>query len=127
MAKKIVKTVLCMFLAVALLSGCMRIEESFTVSADGKVTFHAKVLCEKQKVFEAVREFSEEAGERISEQEINEWMEQGGYKLITKDGKAYYTAPAYEELAYSSGLGKFYKENGMFCYYSQPIIAKLKK
>lgn len=114
MVKKIVKMMLGMLLTVALLSGCMRVEESFTVRQDGNVSFYAEVLYEKQKVLEAVREFSEEAGESISEQKITEWMEQEGYKLVTREGKEYFTALAFEESEYSSSLGKFYEENNMF-------------
>lgn len=107
--KKMMKTMFCMLLAVALLSGCMRVEESFTVGADGSVKFYAEVLYEKQKLYDAFLEMAEETGESISEQEINDLLKQEGYELLTKDGTEYYRMPAFEESPSVSGMKEFYQ------------------
>ena len=104
--KTMVKTIFCMFLTVALLSGCMRIEESFEVGADGTVKISAEVLYDKQKMLE----LGDEAGEKISEREADAMMQQEGYKIIVRDGKEYYQAPSNNELLQASNLKGFYQD-----------------
>ena len=107
--KKMMRTMLCMLLAVILLSGCMRTEGSFTVGADGSVKIYAEILFEKQKVYDALQEMAKETGESISELEINELLKQQGYELVTRDGKDYYRTSAYDEPLSVSGMKEFYR------------------
>jgi len=103
--KKVVKTLFCMILTVALLSGCMRVEESFEVGADGTVKVSAEVLYDKQKMLE----LGEEMGEKISELEADAMMKQEGYQLVVRDGKEYYLVPSNNEMLQASNLKEFYR------------------
>lgn len=104
--KTMVKTIFCILLTVALLSGCMRAEESFEVGADGTVKISAEILYDKQKMLE----LAEETGKKISELEADAMMRQEGYKIIVRDGKEYYLAPSNDELSQASNLKKFYQD-----------------
>lgn len=91
MKKRMLMLALFVVLAATLLMGCMRIDESFVVNADGSAKISAEILFGKQDLLDIMQETLEEEGETVTEQDLVEQLTQNGYQLVTKDGKEYFS------------------------------------
>lgn len=109
--------VLAAVLAVAMvfcMTGCMRIEETINVGADGSGSVQAKVLLYKNDTIELVKELSAVSGETMTDDKVTELLTQSGLTPVTQDGEEYFCSEKSENSTATrnfSSLKGFY-DNG---------------